>query len=77
MKCKLCNGFGFYPFEMKILDCKPCSIINKARNKKIKKIKRSMNHYKDAAKFMEEESNIQWQMDYPTSLDFMKANGSK
>lgn len=80
MKCKTCGGMGFYPFEMKILDCKPCTAINKANNKKRKANKKShkseKEYYRDAAKFMEEESKIQWQMDYATSFDFMKANGS-
>jgi len=81
-KC-ICTGIGFTArgtgkHDIVLIGCEHC------RNKAKEELKnaRTMSQadreiYKDADSFMENESKLQWQADYPNTIDFLKANGSK
>ena len=81
MKCSICNDEGWYCVKSKnpaeiIKSCEPCKAKRKQSFDKYAASIAKRRMYSSASNFLEEESKIQFQMDYPSVKEFMKANGS-
>ena len=78
MNCRFCGGLGFYPVKKNtnvvILTCDPCKLRNqRKRQKQERQSKRKI--YESADAFLDHEEKLQFESDYPTSSDVLKARG--
>jgi len=73
MSCKICKGNVWYcvpnidPLQI-IKTCYDCK-------QKLRISRETENVYRDAVRFMDNESRIQFESDYPDDMSFLKANG--